>query len=283
MTAPHGGRSRRVLIISHRAGGLTDDVLTRLRNGLAGYMEIAFDPRADFRREITDDATVVVAGGDGTVGFVARALAGRRHRLGILSLGTFNNFAHGLGIPEDVESAIAVIRAGRSRAATLGRINGRFFLEAAAIGLFGEAIVLGDKAKDRAFGGLNRELRAVVGAERFEYTITGDIEAHGLARSLVFTNTPSIGARMRVGTKRPTQPFLELSVGVGHSRADIVGRMLASALGDEHVERDGISLPFTSLTIRTSPRVSAFADNQRAGRTPVTVSALPHALRVIVP
>ena len=58
---------------------------------------------------------MVVAGGYGTIGYVARALAGTRRRLGILSLGTFNNFALGLGMPEDLDRAIAVVRAGKTR------------------------------------------------------------------------------------------------------------------------------------------------------------------------
>jgi diacylglycerol kinase family enzyme len=56
---------------------------------------------------------VVVAGGDGTIGYVARALAGTRRRLGILSLGTFNNFALGLGMPEDLDRAIALSEQGK--------------------------------------------------------------------------------------------------------------------------------------------------------------------------
>ena len=92
---------------------------------------------------------MVVAGGDGTIAFVARALAGTRRRLGILPLGTYNNFARGLEFRQP-RRALAVIRAGRTRAVTLGRVNDRYFLEAAAIGIFGEAILLGEKAKDGA-------------------------------------------------------------------------------------------------------------------------------------
>jgi diacylglycerol kinase family enzyme len=283
MTTARVRQTNRLLIISPKAGGLSDEVQRTLREGFADYLMLDFNPRRDFRRRITGGATVVVAGGDGTVGFVARALAGSKRRLGILGLGTFNNFARGLGIPENVDKAIAVIRAGKTRAVTLGRINGKPFLEAAAIGMFGEAIVLGETAKDLEFGHLNRELRAVAGAHPFEYRMTGDIEGRGRALSLVFTNTPSIGAQMPVGRKKPTEPFLELAVGVGASRSDIVGRILASTIGNKHADTDGMAFHFRSLTIRTTPRVGAFADNERAGRTPVTVSAEPGALRVIVP
>ncbi len=283
MTTTRVQQANRLLIISTGAGGLSDEMHANVREGLPGYAEVQFDPRRDFRRRITAGATVVVAGGDGTVGFVARALAGSKRRLGILALGTFNNFARALGIPEDVDRAIRVIRAGKTRPVTLGRINGKPFLEAAAVGMFGEAIVLGERAKDLEFGRMSHELRAVAGAGPFEYALAGDIEGRGRAVSLVFTNTPSIGARMPVGSKKPTDTFLELSVGVGASRSDIVGRILASTIGDKHVDSDGMALHFRSLTIRTTPRISAFADNERAGRTPATVSADVGALRVIVP
>ena len=283
MTPAPVRRSTRLLVVGRGAGDLTDEVDARLRDEFSRYPVVDFHSRRDFRSRITSGATVVVAGGDGTVGSVARALAGSRRKLAIVPLGTYNNFARGLGIPEDLDEAIAVVRAGRTRPVTLGLINGRPFLEAAAIGMFGEAIVLGEKAKDHSFGELGRELRAVAAAARFEYTISGDIAGRGRARSLVVTNTPSIGARLPVGRTRPAEPCLELSVGVGASRSDIVGRVLASAIAGRHVESDGMSLRFTSLTIRTTPRVSVFADNTRSGRTPVTVTADPGALHVIVP
>src|ERR1700730_8779821 len=137
----------KLLIISAGAGGVTDEVESKLRARFPDFRVSAFNPRQEFRKQTTPRARVVVAGGDGTIGFVARALAGGNRTLGVLSLGTFNNFARSLGMPEDIDGAIAVIRAGKSRRVTLGRANGEPFLEAAAIGLFGEAIALGDHAK----------------------------------------------------------------------------------------------------------------------------------------
>ena len=237
---------------------------------------------SDVWRRLSSRATVVAAGGDGTVGFVARALAGSRRRLGILPLGTFNNFAHGLRIPANLDRAIAVVRKGATRPVTLGQINGRYFLEAAAIGVFGEAIVLGEKAKDRAFGELAHELGAVVRAEPFAFATSGAFVARGHSRSLVFTNSPTTGSRLPIGGNTPTDPFLELNIEVGASRTDIVSRVVASAVG-EHSNDEGIRFQFRSLTISTKPRITVVADNEHIGRTPVTVEAIPNALRVIVP
>jgi diacylglycerol kinase (ATP) len=273
----------RLLIVSPDAGGMSDAIQSRLTSGLARYRQIAFDPHQDFRRGLSSQATVVVAGGDGTIAFVARAIAGTRRRLGILPLGTYNNFARGLGIPTNLHRAIAVVRAGRTRFVTLGRVNDRYFLETASIGIFGEAILLGEKAKDGALTSASRELGAVVKAQPFAFSTRGDFEGHGRSRSLVFTNTPSTGSRLPIGSATPTDPYLELSVGVGESRSDLVGRLVASAIRDKHEDDDTISFQFRSLTIATKPRMAVVADNQRAGRTPATVQAVPRALRVIVP
>jgi diacylglycerol kinase (ATP) len=277
------GKATRVLIISTGAKGVTEAAQRKLEAAFPGYLQIEFDPRKDLRRCLSARATVVVAGGDGTVGSVARALAGSRRRLGIIPLGTFNNFAHGLGIPTTLDRAIAVIRRGSTRPVTLGRINGRYFLEAAAIGVFGEAILLGEKAKDRAFGELSRELGAVVKAQPFRFATRGAFVARGQSRSLVFTNTPATGSRLPIGSTAPTDPYLEMSVSVGASRSDLVGRVVASAVGDQHSDEEGPRFQFRSLTISTTPRIAVVADNERAGRTPATVEAIPGALRVIVP
>ena len=277
-----GATTTRLLIISRGAKAVNDASQRMMDAAFPKYARVDFDPRYDFGT-VTDDATVLVAGGDGTVGVVARALAGSRRRLGILPLGTFNNFASALAIPSALDEAIAVIRKGATRPVTLGRINGNYFLEAAAIGIFGDAIVLGEKVKERAFGDLARELGALLNAEFFSFETRGAFAAHGRSRSLVFTNTPTTGARLHVGDTDPKDPFLELSFKVGASRADLVSRVVASAAGGSAQDVEGLTLQFHSLTISTKPRIGVIADSKRIGRTPVTVEAVPAALRVIVP
>ena len=71
--------------------------------------------------------TLVVAGGDGTVRTVAQALAGSEMRLGILPVGTANNFAHALRIPFVLEDALRVIAAGMERRIDAGKVEEKFF------------------------------------------------------------------------------------------------------------------------------------------------------------
>lgn len=81
-------------------------------------------------------ATVVAAGGDGTVATVAGQVADTGSRLGVVPLGTFNYFARGVGLPLDPAEAVAVIADGSERRLDIGDVNGRVFLNNASIGAY---------------------------------------------------------------------------------------------------------------------------------------------------
>lgn len=276
-------KAGKLLILSRRAGSMTPAVEAHLREAFADHRVIYFSARRDFEPLITRTAQVVIAGGDGTVEHVVRKLADSQHPLGIIPMGSFNNFAQALGLPDDLDRAIRVIEQGHTRAITLGRVNKKVFLEACAVGLFGKAIVLGDAAKDLHFGDVVARLREVIQARPFEYELSGDFRERGTAMSLVFSNTLSIGIQLSIGVSNPTEPYLEFSAETGQSRTDIVERALESAFLDRHREASGRIVRFKRLRVRTWPRVRVYADNQAAGRTPATVSAEVSALRVLVP
>jgi diacylglycerol kinase (ATP) len=273
----------RLLVLRPGAGSVTPEVTERLREALPDFELVEFDPRQDLRRKAGPEGTVVVAGGDGTVGFVLRALAGSGVTVGILPLGTYNNFARSLGLPDDLERAIDVVAKGRKRPVTLGRVNGHPFLEAAALGLFGEAIALGEALKERSFGELVERLRELGQATPFRYTLTGDLDGTGRALSLVIANTPTTGARLEVGTATPEDPYLELSLDVAARPWDLFGRLVAGVLRRRRPQRAHVSLHIRRLRVRTQPRVPVYADDVRVGTSPVSVEAEPGAVQVIVP
>jgi diacylglycerol kinase (ATP) len=80
-------------------------------------------------------AVVVAAGGDGTVRLVAQELAGTGVPLGVLPLGTGNDFAKANGIPDDIPGALERIVRRSTRAIDLLEVNGRPFVTAGGIGI----------------------------------------------------------------------------------------------------------------------------------------------------
>ena len=80
-------------------------------------------------------AVVIAAGGDGTVRLVAQELAGTGVPLGVIPLGTANDFARANGIPDDIAGAIDRIVRRSTRAIDLLEVNGRPFVTAGGIGI----------------------------------------------------------------------------------------------------------------------------------------------------
>ena len=280
---PKAKLASNVVILSSKAGSMTPQIEAKIRAAFADSLIVEFDPKMDLEKLVAPTGTVVVAGGDGTIGWVVRKLADTKHPVGILSMGTFNNFAKSLHLPATLEACIKVIKHGKPHPITLGRLNGKIFLEAAAIGLFGETIAAGESAKDRAFGAFAEDVKHIAEAKPFTYELSGDIRGSGTAMSLVFTNTTSIGSQMPVSDKTPMDPYLELSVHAGATRRDIVKRVLARAVLRKHKEGGlGQVFKFRKLLVATKPKVRVYADNEQFGRTPVTITAELSALQVIL-
>ncbi|WP_036555498.1 lipid kinase [Nocardioides insulae] len=93
---------------------------------LAGALDRAF---------AADPALLLVGGGDGTVSAAAGRAAGRDTVVGVLPLGTANDFARTLEMPDDLPSAVRSILEGKVVDVDLGRAGGRVFLNVASMGL----------------------------------------------------------------------------------------------------------------------------------------------------
>ncbi|NIR61205.1 MAG: YegS/Rv2252/BmrU family lipid kinase, partial [Gammaproteobacteria bacterium] len=84
---------------------------------------------------------VIAVGGDGTVNEVVNGLGRARWqpRLGIVPIGTANDFAAGLGLPHAVPEAVRVAVAGRAVAVDVARVNRRLFVNVSTGGFGAEA------------------------------------------------------------------------------------------------------------------------------------------------
>ncbi|MFG1321090.1 lipid kinase [Xanthobacter autotrophicus] len=95
---------------------------------------------------------VIIGGGDGTLNAAASGLFDTQMPLGVLPLGTANDFARTLAIPTDLAAAADVVLAGAPRPIDLGEVNGHPFLNVASIGFSADlARALTQEAK-RRFG-----------------------------------------------------------------------------------------------------------------------------------
>src|SRR5882762_10560749 len=101
--------------------------------------------KGDARRLVSEADEVdllIAAGGDGTLNEVVHGLMDlsvvARPVLGVVPLGTANDFAIGCGIPRDPEEALTLCMAREGVPVDVGKANEHWFLNAASIGFGAE-------------------------------------------------------------------------------------------------------------------------------------------------
>ena len=126
---------------------------------------------------------VLIAGGDGSVAKVARALADRETPLAILPIGTANNVARALGIEGDAEAVIGRLSTAKTKRLDIGLARGpwgkRRFVEAVGFGTIAKAIAHGGPKPPVALRiDMGREQLQLfleeAEAERFEIEVEGE-------------------------------------------------------------------------------------------------------------
>ncbi|GAB4305279.1 MAG: diacylglycerol kinase family lipid kinase [Candidatus Bipolaricaulota bacterium] len=124
------GERREELDKALAAAGLAAEISLTARPGHA--VELA-------REAVRAGATIVAAaGGDGTVHEVAQALVGTETALGILPMGSGNDYIRVLGIPNDIPRAATVLARGKSRLVDVADVNGEFSLNSFGMGVEGQ-------------------------------------------------------------------------------------------------------------------------------------------------
>jgi diacylglycerol kinase (ATP) len=114
-------------------------------------------------------SVITVMGGDGTLSEVINGMAasGFRAALGVLPVGTANDFAIYVGVPTDLERAVAIVRAGHLRQVDLGVIERggrrRYFATTIGVGLSAAVARLAQGEADKASGSPLTYLRALPG------------------------------------------------------------------------------------------------------------------------
>ncbi len=242
---------------------------------------------------IRDGARVIVAGGgDGTINAVAAEVAGTDAVLGVLPLGTLNHFAKDLGIPLEIEEAVAVIAAGREASVDIAEVNGHCFINNSSIGIYPRIVHAREQWQHRH--GLGKGLAlalAVIDVLRGYRQIGVRLEVEGKARQVsgpfVFVGNNEYNVEgFDLGSRDSLSGGL-LSVYVAHrvGRLGLLGLLLRALVGRLRTA-DGFDV-YTAREISVEPhgaRVDVSTDGEIIGmKSPLEYRIRPGALRVIVP
>lgn len=106
---------------------------------------------------------IIVAGGDGTVNLCVNAMIkhGINLPLGILPAGTANDFAYYFEIPSDIDYQLDIALGNKTTKADVGEVNGRNFVNVAAMGALIDVSQKTDPNLKNAIGVLAYYLKAL--------------------------------------------------------------------------------------------------------------------------
>ncbi|PQL07361.1 lipid kinase [Pantoea ananatis] len=255
-------------------------------------LEPAYDDSRPYAELITAYASqvdlVIVGGGDGTLNAAAEGLMQTGLPLGILPLGTANDFARTLGIPPQLEQAVSIICQGNVRFVDLGEVNGHLFLNVSSIGFSAElARNLTAQAKKRwgVLGYAFAALRILRQSRPFSATLHHEGQAIAIKTVQVSVgNGRFYGGGMTVEqSAAPDDGLLDVYSLELKRSWQLLALFPSLRRGTQGRWRNVRTFSTTALTLHTRRPHYINADGEIIGQTPAQFCLINDALKVLAP
>lgn len=232
---------------------------------------------------------IIAAGGDGTLYEVVNGMAEKENRppLGIIPVGTTNDFARALGIPKHWEYACDLIIQQHTRVIDVGKANQRYFIN---IGGGGSITELSYDVPSKLKTILGQLAYYVKGLEMLPtirpimmHLKSDVVELHEDVMMFLVANSSSIGGFEKLAPNASLDDGkFDVIVLKKCNLADFV-RMVTLALRNEHVNDPHFLFFQTSqLEVQSEEYAQLNLDGEFGGTLPCKFSMLPSHLRIFV-
>ncbi len=236
---------------------------------------------------------LIVAGGDGTLNEVVNgtARARRRPRIGIIPLGTGNDFARTLGLPFSLEQNIDILRAGKTRAVDIVRVQSdraRYFVNVSAGGFSGIVRNKITPAIKRNWGPLAYIRGAAAALPKLHAYKTRIVldereELFTTVYNVVIANGRFVAAGLPIAPKAdPSDGLLDVILIPKRSGPEMAFLAAEIVLGSHFSGSSVIFRQAKKITVRSRPGMWFNVDGELVGRAPAEFQILPGALNFVV-
>jgi YegS/Rv2252/BmrU family lipid kinase len=246
--------------------------------------------------------TVVAVGGDGTInevanGFFADGLDTSRAALGVLPMGTGGDFRRTVGIPEDFDGAVQLLRARNLRQIDAGRIemkaldgtdSTRHFVNIADAGIGGVVVERVNRTSKMLGGRVSFQYAAMMTLLTFkppQVIVDSEEESfQGAAQNVVVANCQYFGGSMHVAPAAvPDDGLFDVVVFGDIARFEAL-RSIGDIYKAKHVENPKVRGWRTrELRVSSEERVLIDVDGEMCGTLPATFTVVPKAIQLVVP
>jgi YegS/Rv2252/BmrU family lipid kinase len=249
---------------------------------------VADSPQAtlSYVRSAHDVDGIVLGGGDGTLSLALPALLdAKRVPLGVLPLGTANDFARSIGIG-DLRAACAAIVAGNVRAVDVGVAAGQPFLNAAALGLpAAVARELTGRLKKRLgmFASLAAAPAVARTPRRFDLEVRSDDRPLHMRSFAAMISVGRYVGGVPVSYDDLDDGLLYLTALRAHDLFAAFSLAISTLLRRLPEDANAIERRARAFEVRTAQVMDVSIDGDVRATTPLHVDVLPRALRVFAP
>ncbi len=237
---------------------------------------------------------VIAAGGDGTLNEVVNGLlsAGKEvgadsiARLGLVPLGTANDFANYFGLTDDVAECVATAVHGAETLIDVAAVNGRYFINVSSGGIGAEAT---EDASDRSKRLLGSLAYVATGIRKFaslapmhgRFTAAGEVLFDGQFLFFAVGNGGRTGGGVWVTPQADvTDGLLDLCIVENLDHGEFL-RLLPDIRAGRHVDNEHVIYRRVSaLTVEPSGDLSVNVDGEPIRGSVLEYSVYPAALRV---
>ncbi len=234
-----------------------------------------------------DPSLLVVGSGDGTVSTITGHLAYSNTVLGLLPLGTTNNFARSMGLPFELEQAVRVIATGKVVDVDLGKAGDHYFANAASVGL---AVEVARTVSPQLKSILGRPAYALTGIytflshDPFRAIVETPEACHEFhTHMLILANGGFLGGReIAKGASVEDRELTIFPLG-DHRTVRLAVDLVSFGYGRRKYVTEGPFIRTGAATITTEPSRSVEIDGEIKATTPIRVSVAKQALRIMAP
>jgi YegS/Rv2252/BmrU family lipid kinase len=231
---------------------------------------------------------VIVGGGDGSLRTAANILAHQEAVLGVLPLGTVNDFARNLGIAPEVETACQVIAEGCVARVDLGQANESYFVITASLGFSARTQRMLSPQRKKRLGPFGYVAAAVLALHRLR-NIPITIRSQETNESLCILQAGVVNGHSWMGGVINV-PGVDLESGglafyaVPPQNKLAFIRLVYNLRQGRFFHTPGLRA-FTTceVTVETERPYPLVLDGDLCGQTPVCLRVAPEALKVCVP
>lgn len=230
---------------------------------------------------------ILIAGGDGTIDTVVNAMKKRGIDIpiGIIPVGTANDFAKHLGMPQDAGACVEQILDSHAVGVDLGKVNDNYFVNVLSTGLFTDVSQKTDTNLKNTIGKLAYYLKGLEELPNFrkldvKITANGTVFNEPIYLMLVFNGQTA--GNFKLATKAKVQDgFLDVVIFKACHIPELIP-MFIKVLKGEHLEDSRIEYIKTDeLLIESNEEIVTDIDGERGPDFPLRVQCVKDGIQVL--